>query len=137
MLPKLLLSIKGRTSNPTSLVHQEMTKKTPFMNKKGEITQVKCSIELWFLSSVLPFINFYVCTMFNFNPFSTFQDMARVSNHYVKKWLMGDNSVIQCIQLRVINLMHCTSSHCHLSIIQVSFQSLLYFPRYGPDRHPL
>jgi len=89
------------------------------------------------LSSVLPFINIYVCTMFNFNPFSTFQDMARVSNHYDKKWLMGDNSVIQCIQFRVINLMHCTSSHCHLSIIQCSFQSLLYFPRYGPDRHPL
>jgi len=29
----------------------------------------------------------------NFNPFSTFQEMARTSNHYEKKWLMGDNSV--------------------------------------------
>ena len=34
-------------------------------------------------------------------------------------------------------LVHCTSSYCHLSINQVSFQSLLYFPRYGPDRHQL
>jgi len=29
---------------------------------------------------------------------------------------------------------HSPSSHCHLSMNQVSFQSLLYFPRYGPDR---
>ena len=34
---------------------------------------------LWFLSSVFPFINIYVCTKFNFNPFST-----RISNHYEK-----------------------------------------------------
>ena len=29
------------------------------------------------------------------------------------------------------------SSHCHLSIDQVSLQSILYFPRYGPDKNPL
>jgi len=52
----------------------------------------------------------------------------------MKKWLMGDNSVIQG---RVMVIVHCTSSHCHLSIYQVSFQSFLYFPRYGPDRCPL
>jgi len=28
----------------------------------------KIRIGLWFLSSVLPFINIYVCTKFNFNP---------------------------------------------------------------------
>ena len=33
--------------------------------------------------------------------------------------------------------MHCTSFHCDLSINQVSFQSLLYFPRYGSDRNHL
>jgi len=32
---------------------------------------------------------------------------------------------------------HYTASHCHLSINQVSFQSRLYFQRYGPDRYPL
>ena len=31
MLPKWLLSIKGRTCNPTPLVHQDMTKKTTFL----------------------------------------------------------------------------------------------------------
>ena len=30
-----------------------------------------------------------------------------------------------------------TSTYCHISINQVSFQSLWYFPRNGPDRHLL
>jgi len=46
--------------------------------------QVKCKIGLWFLSSVLPFINIYVCIKFNFNPCGTFQYMTRISNHYEK-----------------------------------------------------
>jgi len=50
------------------------------------------------------------------------------------QWLWGDNSVN--IQGMVMVLVHCTSSHCHLSINQVSFQSLLYFSRYGPDKQP-
>jgi len=54
------------------------------MEKKGEIIKVKCKIGLWFLSSVLPFINIYVCTKFNLNPFNTFQDIFRISNHYEK-----------------------------------------------------
>ena len=33
MLPKWLLSIKGRTCNPTPLVHQDITKKTTFYEK--------------------------------------------------------------------------------------------------------
>jgi len=33
MLPKCLLSIKGRTCNQTLLVHQDMTKKTTFYEK--------------------------------------------------------------------------------------------------------
>ena len=49
------LSIKGRSCNQTLLVHQDMTKKTTFSEKNsGEITQVKCKIGLWFLSSALP-----------------------------------------------------------------------------------
>ena len=41
------------------------------------------------------------------------------------------------IQDRIIVLVHCPFPYCYLSINQVSFWSLLYFPRYGPDRHPL
>jgi len=64
MLPKCLLSIKGRSSNQTVLVHQDMTKKTTFYEKNlREITQVKCKmIGLWFLSSAFPLIYIYVCT---------------------------------------------------------------------------
>jgi len=123
------------TCNSTPLVHQDMTKKTTFLWKNlGEIIQVKCKIGLWFLSSVLPFINIYVCTKTNFNPFRSFQDMARISNHYEK---MVNGRLLCIIQGRVMVLVHCTSSHCHLFMYQVSFQSLLYFPRYGSDRCPL
>jgi len=52
-----------------------------------------------------------------------------------KKWLREDNTVD--IQGRVMVIVHCPSSHCHLSIKQVSFQSLLYFSRYDLDRQQL
>jgi len=46
--------------------------------------------------------------------------MARISNHYEgKKWLMGDNSVN--ILDRIMVLVHCPSSVCHLSINQTIF----------------
>jgi len=61
--------------------------------------------------------------------------MAQTGILYGKKWLRVDNYVN--IQGRVMVIVHCPSSHCHLSINQVPFQSLLYFPRYGLDRHPL
>ena len=51
------------------------------------------------------------------------------------KLLRGDYFVN--IQSRILVIVHCPFSHCHLSINQVSFQSLLYFQRYGLDRHPL
>ena len=54
--------------------------------------------------------------------------MARTGIYYEKKWLWGDNSV----NIQV----HCPFHHCYLSINQVSFQSLLYFQRYGPDKVP-
>ena len=64
------------------------------------------------------------------------QDMAQTCIHYEKnKCLRGDNYVN--IQGRIMILVHCPISHCHLSINQILFQSLLYFPRYGPDMHPL
>ena len=37
-----------------------------------------------FLSSALPLINIYVFTKFNFNPFSTFQDMTGTGIYYEK-----------------------------------------------------
>ena len=89
MLPKCLLSIKGRSSNQTLLVHQDMTKKVTFWIKIREITQVQCKIGVWFLSSALPLINIYVCK-FNFNPFYTFQDMARTGIHYEKNNCYGE-----------------------------------------------
>ena len=61
--------------------------------------------------------------------------MAQTGIHYGKKWLRGDNYVN--IQGRIMALVHCPFPDCHLSINQVSFQFLLYFPRYGPDKHPL
>ena len=70
MLPKCLLSIKGRTSNPTPLVHQEMTKKNTFYgNNKDRCKMIDISIYVPSLISI---------------PFCTFQDMARTSNHYEK-----------------------------------------------------
>ena len=85
MLPKSILSIKGRSCNQILLVHQNMTKKSTFYeNTYGVITQVKCKIALGSLSSALPLINIYVCTKFNFNPFCTFQDMAQTGIYYEK-----------------------------------------------------
>ena len=81
----MLLFIKGRSCNQTPLEHQEMTKKNTFYEKEqGKITQVKCKIGLWFLSSALPLINIFVCTELNFNHFCTFQDMAQKGIHSEK-----------------------------------------------------
>ena len=73
--PQMAIVYKRQKCNPTPLVHQDMTKKTALL------IQGKCKIGLWFLSSVT-LININVCTKSNFNPISTFQDMARISNHY-------------------------------------------------------
>ena len=43
------------------------------------------------------------------------------------KWLRGDNSVN--ILGRILVIVHCPSSYCHLSINQVPLQSLLYLSR--------
>ena len=67
MLAKYLLSIKGRTCNPTPLVHEDMKRKQPFIKKIRRDNSSK--MKEWFLSSVLPLINIYVCTKFNVKPF--------------------------------------------------------------------
>ena len=51
----------------------------------------------------------------------------------MKKWLRGDNLVN--IQGRMMVLVHCPSSHSCLSINQVLYQSILYFPRYETKFH--
>jgi len=51
------------------------------------------------------------------------------------KWLWGDNSAN--IPSMIIVIVHGTSSYYNLSINKVSFQSLLYLPRYGLDGQPL
>ena len=48
------------------------------------------------------------------------------------KRLSGDNYVN--IQGRIMVLVHCPSSHCHLSINQVSFQSLLILSNIWPGQ---
>ena len=59
----------------------------------------------------------YLCMYtFNFNPFCSFQDMARVGNMYGGKWLRGHISVN--MQGSVMVLVHCPSTHCYLSINQ-------------------
>jgi len=62
--------------------------------------------------------------------------MAQTDIHYEKnKMLRGGYSVN--IQNMSMVLVHGPPSHCHLSMNQVSYQSLVYFQRYDPDRHPL
>ena len=45
---------------------------------------------------------------------------------------MGSNSVITCNRVTVLAL--CTISDSHLSMYQISFDSLLYFQRYALDK---
>ena len=50
----------------------------------------------------------------------------------IAKIRKGNNSVITCNRVTV--LARCTSSAGHLSMCQVSFNSLLYFQRYALDK---
>ena len=49
-----------------------------------------------------------------------------------KKIRKGNNSVITCDRVTVLAL--CTSSDGRLSMYQDSFNSLIYFQRYAPDK---
>ena len=50
----------------------------------------------------------------------------------IAKIRKGNNSVITCDRITVLAL--CSSSDCRLLMYQVSFNSLLYFQRYAPDK---
>ena len=54
-------------------------RKQPFMKKSR--ADVNCKIGCKSLSSVLPFINLYVCIKLNFNPFCTFQRYGQDTHH--------------------------------------------------------
>ena len=56
--------------------------------------------------------------------------MGRTGNHY-------ENMVMITIQGRIIVLVHSLSSYTYLFTNYFSFQSLLYFSRYVPDRQHL
>jgi len=60
---------------------------------------------------------------------------ASIIEKEIVKWLWGDNSIN--IQGRIMAIVHCPSFHCHLSLNQVSSQSLLYFQRHGRDKQLL
>jgi len=63
----------------------------------------------------------HVRSKFKFNPCCTF--MTRTSNHYEK----NDYSVNK--QGMIMIIVNCPSSHCHLSINQVSFQTHFVFSK--------
>jgi len=59
MLPNWILSIKGRTCNPTPFVHQYMTKKTTFYEKRRDNSSKMLEYGpflLYFLSLTLMFV---------------------------------------------------------------------------------
>ena len=67
----------------------------------------------------------YLLTKFHSIPFVLSKIWPGQTSIMKKKWLRRDNTVN--IQGRIMVLMHSTSSPCHLSINQVSFQSLSVF----------
>ena len=87
-------------------------------------------IGLWFLHSALPLIALYHCIKFLLFIFNTFRDMLRISLLLQK--LGKEITVITCDRVTVLAL--CTSSDDHLSMYQVSFNSLLYFQRYAQGK---
>ena len=74
----------------------------------------------------IPLIDLYHCIQFHLFIFNTLRDMLWTS---IRK---ANNSVITCDRVTVLAL--CTSSDGRLSMYQVSFNSLLYFQRYAPDK---
>ena len=86
---------------------------------------------LWFLHSAIPFMAFDQCIKFYLFMFNTFRDMLWTSL-LLQKIRKGNNSVITCDRDTVLEL--CTFSNGHLRMNQVSFNSLLYFQRYAPNK---
>ena len=79
---------------------------------------------------VLAFCTLYQCIKFHSFIFNTFRDMLQTSLLLQK--LEREITVITCDKFK--NLALCTSSDGYSSMYQVSFNSLLYFQRYAPDK---
>ena len=87
-------------------------------------------IWLWFLHSSSPLKALYHCIKFHLFIFNTFGDMLWTSLLLQK--LRMEITVITCNRVTVFAL--CTTSDGHLSMYQVSYNSLLYFQRYALDK---
>jgi len=81
---------------------------------------------LWFLCTTFPltalplfhiYVSLYVPSFISI-PSVLLKIWPGQASIMKNKWLRGDNSVK--IQSRIMVLVHCPSSHCHLSINQVS-----------------
>ena len=86
---------------------------------------------LWFLYSAIPFIVLYHCIKFHLFYLQYFQRFTP-DKLTIAKIRKGNKSEITCDRVTVLAL--CTSSDGLLSMYQVSFNSLLYFQRYAPDK---
>ena len=86
---------------------------------------------LWFLYSAILFIAFYHCIKFHLFIFNTFRDMLQTSL-LLQKLEREITLKITCDRVTVLAL--CTSSDGHLSMYQVSFNSLLFLQRYVLDK---
>ena len=73
----------------------------------------------------------YQCIKFHLFIFNSFRDMLRAS---LQLQTLERKINLLLLVIRVTVLALCTSSGGCLSIYQVSFDSLLYFQRYAPDK---
>ena len=94
--------------------------------RKGN-NSINTDTGLWFLHSARSLIALYHCVKFHLFIFNTFTDMLTTS-----LLLQKIGRKITCDRVTIPAL--CTSSDGHLSLYQVSFNSLLYFQRYAPDK---
>ena len=114
----------------TFIMKKKWLRRDNTVNKQGMIIFIYLSCARHFLS--LPSI--YKPSFISI-PFVLSKICPRQPSIMPNTMLRGDNSIN--IQARIMVLGFCPASHCHIFINQVSFQSLLYFSRYGQDRQHL
>ena len=111
---------------------RDMLRKSFLLQKlRRAVTPLILVTELWFLHSAICFMALYQCIKFRLCIFNTFRDMLQ-TGLLLQKIRKGNNSVITCDRVTILAV--CIFSDGCLSMYQVSFNSLLYFQRYGPDK---
>ena len=85
----------------------------------------------WFLHNALLLNALSQCVKFHLIPINNFRDILH-TNLLLKKIGKGNNSVITCDWVLVLEL--CISSHCPLTICQISFKFPQYFRSYAPNK---